>query len=130
MFSLTPSAVLSIVIAGLLVWLYVKTKNLGYLVLTVAIPGWWFVSLLGGQFIFQQADRLKEGEPLSFPFSLLNDPELPDIMRGFAFITFTQLLMVFLGFLLFARQVRRESLSLKEDALPTTAEEYAGEVES
>jgi hypothetical protein len=59
---------------------------------------------MGGQFIFQQVDRLKEGETLSFPFSLLSDPELSDITRGFTFIAATQMVLILLGFLLLANK--------------------------
>ena len=110
-------AVLSVLLAALLVWLFAKTRNVGYLVLTIAFPGWWFVSFFGGQFIFRQADMLREGEPLSFPFSLISDPKLPDIMQGFAVISYAQLLLVFVGFLLLAIEIRRQSTSLQEETV-------------
>lgn len=112
-------AVLSVLLAALLVWLFAKTRNVGYLVLTIAFPGWWFANVYGGRFIFHQADMLREGEPLSFPFSLISDPKLPDIMQGFAVISYAQLLLVFVGFLLLAIEIRRQGKSSQKDT-PST----------
>ena len=97
---------LSLALAALLIWQFVRTRNPGYIILTVAIPLWGFVSLARHQILENQVDRLLSGSGLSFPFNMLGDPT-PFGVGEFIAITHLSVnllegLLVLVGFIVLA----------------------------
>jgi hypothetical protein len=90
-------------IAAFLIWQFVRTRNPGYVILTVAVPLWWFVSLGTGRIMNNQIDRLMSGSGLSFPFNMLGDPTAGEfIMVTSRTVSILEGLIVLVGFIVLA----------------------------
>jgi hypothetical protein len=97
------TTVLSLALAALLIWQFVRTRNPGYIILTVAIPLWGFVSLAPHPIIKNQVDRLLSGSDLSFPFNMLGDPTAGEfIMVTSRTVSLLEGLIVLIGFIVLA----------------------------
>lgn len=94
---------LSLAVAGILVWRFIAIRNPGYLILTLAIPLWGMVGFATRPLVESQIDRMSNGGSPSFPYSLLGDTTVGNIV-AFTSIGFyvLQLALILAGFLVLA----------------------------
>lgn len=98
-------AVVLIALGVILIRRYVQTRNIGYVVLGLALPLWPLLSWAPSLFLRNQIDRVASGKEAVFPFSLLDGRmTLGQIVATFSYGTrLVQISLVLLGFLLLSR---------------------------
>lgn len=59
--------------AVLLVWGFVRTRNLGYIVLLMAFPGWFLFRAVTSPLVERHIERIAAGHSQGFPFNLFGE---------------------------------------------------------
>lgn len=97
--------VVLIALAIILIRRYVQTRNIGYVVLALALPLWFLLSWAPSLFFQNQIDRLASGKEAMLPFSMLDGRmTLGQISATFIYGTkLVQVSLILLGFLLLSR---------------------------
>ena len=75
--------VVMVATAALLVWGFIRTRNLGFLILLLAVPGWRVLERLTQPAITKQIEGFKGGEVPPFPFSFLGPTTLGEFMATY-----------------------------------------------
>jgi hypothetical protein len=117
-------------LAVVLVLRFRATRNVGYVVLGVALPLWPLVSWPLRTFLHSQVDRFMDGEGMLFPLSLLADTTTAGtILRTFSYtLGILQVSLILVGFLLLARPSARDApaAASPEPEPAGSAEEHSG----
>lgn len=93
--------VIAIATVGLLVWGFIRSRNLGFLVLLVGAPGWALLQQLTSPFVTRQIDRVRLGETPAFPFSFLGPTSTGEFIGTYLLaMRLGQALLILLGILL------------------------------